>query len=125
VAHNFVTNEISCKHEIAAVGKVTVAVTFHIPGALREFTGGQSRVQIEASPATLAEALAALWAVYPGVRDRIANEQGQVRQHINIFVGNEDVRYTGGNMSRVPAGAEISIVPAVSGGATPAALLNL
>ena len=99
-----------------------VAVTFHIPGALREFTGGQSRVLIDASPATLAEALAALWAVYPGVRDRIANEQGQVRQHINIFVGNEDVRYTGGNMSRVPAGAEISIVPAVSGGVIPTGL---
>jgi sulfur-carrier protein len=128
VAHNFVANEIahdiSREHEIAAVEQVTVAVTFHIPGALREFTGGQSRVQIEASPATLAEAMAALWAVYPGVRDRIANEQGQVRQHINIFIGSEDVRYTGGNMSRVPAGAEISIVPAVSGGSAVMDLLD-
>ena len=95
---------------------MTMAVTFHIPGGLREFTNGKSRVEIEASPATLADALAALWTLYPGVRDRMANEQGQIRQHINIFIGDEDARYTGGMMSPVPAGAQISIIPAVSGG---------
>jgi hypothetical protein len=57
-------------------------VTFHIPGALREFTAGHSRVEIEHSPTTLADALSALWTLYPGVRDRIATEQGQVREHI-------------------------------------------
>jgi len=93
-----------------------VPVTFHIPGALREFTAGRSTVEIEESPTTLAEALSALWALYPGVRDRVATEQGQVRQHINIFIGREDVRYTGGLASPVPLGSEISIVPAVSGG---------
>jgi molybdopterin converting factor small subunit len=93
-----------------------MSVTFHIPGALREFTAGLSTVQIEHSPATLADALSALWALYPGVRDRIATEQGQVREHINIFIGTENVRYTGGLASRVSAGSEISIVPAVSGG---------
>ena len=91
-------------------------VTFHIPSGLREFTGGKSRVEIEASPATLADALLALWTLYPGVHDRMANEQGQVRQHINIFIGDEDMRYTGGLMSTLPAGAQISIIPAVSGG---------
>jgi molybdopterin synthase sulfur carrier subunit len=91
-------------------------VTFHIPGALREFTGGRSRVEIEHSPATLAEALSALWTLYPGVRDRVTTEQGQVREHINIFIGDENVRYTGGLASPVSAGCEISIVPAVSGG---------
>jgi sulfur-carrier protein len=91
-------------------------VTFHIPAGLREFTGGKSRVQLDASPATLTDALAALWTLYPGVRDRMATEQGQIRQHINIFIGDEDVRYTGGLMSAVPAGAQISIIPAVSGG---------
>lgn len=93
-----------------------MAVTFHIPGALREFTRGQSVIHIQASPTTLADALSALWTLYPGVRDRIATEQGQIRHHINIFIGSEDVRYTGGVMSRLKAGAEISIVPAVSGG---------
>jgi len=93
-----------------------MAITFHIPGALREFTAGNSTVEIEHSPATLADALSALWTLYPGVRDRIATEQGQVREHINIFIGNENVRYTGGLASPVPAGSEISIVPAISGG---------
>ena len=92
-------------------------VTFHIPGALREFTAGRSTVEIAQSPATLAEALSALWTLHPGVRDRIATEQGQVREHINIFVGDENMRYTGGLATPVRAGCEISIVPAVSGGA--------
>lgn len=89
---------------------------FHIPGALREFTGGKSNVQIVCSPGTLANALMELWTRYPGIRDRIVNEQGQVREHINIFLGEENVRYTGGLATRVPADCEISIVPAVSGG---------
>jgi sulfur-carrier protein len=93
-----------------------MAVSFHIPGALREFTGGQSRILIDPTPTTLAEALSALWTLYPGVRDRIATEQGQVREHINIFIGDENVRYTGGLASPVANGSEISIVPAVSGG---------
>lgn len=93
-----------------------VPLTFHIPGALREFTGGRSRVEIESPSATLADALSALWELYPGVRDRVTTEQGQVREHINIFIGDENVRYTGGLASPVPAGSQISIVPAVSGG---------
>ena len=91
-------------------------VTFHIPGALREFTAGCSRVEIEESPRTVADALSALWMLYPGVRDRIATEQGQIREHINIFVGDEDIRYSGGLMTSVAAGSQISIVPAISGG---------
>ena len=93
-----------------------MAVTFHIPGALREFTAGQSTVEIEPAPATVADALSALWTLYPGVRDRIATEQGQVREHINIFIGDENIRYTGGLASPISGGSEISIVPAVSGG---------
>lgn len=92
-------------------------VIFHIPGALREFAEGKSRVEVDDAPSTLADALAALWKLYPGLRDRIATEQGHVREHINIFIGVENVRYTGGLASPVPPGSEISIVPAVSGGA--------
>ncbi len=93
-----------------------MAIVFHIPGPLQEFTSGQRQVEIGTSPATLGEALTALWAVYPGIRDRIATEQGQVREHINIFVGNENMRYTGGLATPIPPACEISIVPAVSGG---------
>jgi sulfur-carrier protein len=95
-----------------------VPLLFHIPGALREFTAGHSTVKIEHAGGSVYHALTALCAQYPGVRDRVLTEQGQVRQHINIFIGNEDVRYTGGLATTVPDGSEISIVPAVSGGQT-------
>jgi molybdopterin converting factor small subunit len=62
------------------------------------------------------EALSALWTLYPGVRDRVATEQGQIREHIDVFVGMESIRYTGGLTTPIRPGAEISIVPAVSGG---------
>ena len=91
-------------------------VTFHIPGALREFTAGRRTVELSLSPATLADALSALYALYPGVRDRVLTEQGQVREHINLFVGDENIRYTGGLATPLPPSSEISIVPAVSGG---------
>lgn len=93
-----------------------MAVTFYIPQPLREFSQSQSKVAIEESPATLAGALSALWTRFPGLRDRIATEQGEIREHINIFVGDEDVRFTGGLTTRIPAGAEISIVPSITGG---------
>jgi len=93
-----------------------VPVTFHIPGALRQFTKERDKVVLEHAPATLGDALAALWTLHPGVRDRVVTEQGQVREHINIFIGEENVRYTGGLASRISEGCEISIVPAVSGG---------
>ena len=91
-------------------------VTFHIPGALREFTDGRRTVQLENSPKLVADALSALYALHPGVRDRVITEQGQVRDHINVFVGEENIRYTGGLATPVPPNSEISIVPAVSGG---------
>jgi molybdopterin converting factor small subunit len=73
-------------------------------------------VQIERSPATLAEALEELWKQCPGIRDRVLTEQGEVRPHVNIFVGNEDIRYTGGLRTCLADGAEIAIIPAISGG---------
>ena len=93
-----------------------MSVTFHIPGPLRPFAGGKGQVEITADPATLRDALEALWSLYPGIRDRVVTEQGEVREHINLFVGNEDVRYTGGLTTALPAGCDISIVPAISGG---------
>jgi MoaD family protein len=91
-------------------------VNFQIPGPLRQFTGGLSEIEIETSGSTLVEVLTDLWAVYPGIRDRVMTEQGRIREHVSIFVGNENTRDTGGLRTPIPAGAEISIVPAVSGG---------
>jgi molybdopterin converting factor small subunit len=93
-----------------------VPLTVYIPEPLRAFCEGQGKIEIEESPATLAGVLAALWIHFPGLRDRIVTEQGDIRQHINIFIGDDDVRFTGGLTSRIPAGAEISIVPSISGG---------
>jgi molybdopterin converting factor small subunit len=93
-----------------------VAVVVHIPGYVREFTGGLRRVALSGAPATVGEALDSLWALHPGVRDRVVTEQGEVRQHVNVFVGSESIRFTGGLATPLPGDAEISIVPAVSGG---------
>ncbi len=91
-------------------------VTFYIPGPLRSFADGQSQIVVEPPPATVAEALAVLCERYPGIRDRVVTEQGQVREHLNIFVGNENVRYLGGLQAAVPEDAEITIIPSISGG---------
>jgi len=93
-----------------------VGVVVHIPGYLRQFTDGRDRVPLDATPATVGDALAALWDAHPGVRDRIVTETGQVRPHVNVFVGDESIRYTGGLATPVADRDEISIIPAVSGG---------
>jgi molybdopterin synthase sulfur carrier subunit len=92
-------------------------ITFHIPGPLRAFTDGRSTVEVPTRAATVRDALESLFALYPGVRDRVLTEQGEVREHVNVFVGSEHIRYTGGLGTVVADGAEISIVAAVSGGA--------
>jgi sulfur-carrier protein len=93
-----------------------VPVTIRIPTYLASFAGGRNTLTIEGSPATVSEALTILWKDYPGLQDRIVDEQGAVRQHINIFVGDEAIRFAEGLSTKVPAGAEVLIVPAVSGG---------
>ena len=91
-------------------------VTFHIPAPLRAYADGRSQVKLKTSGVTLSEALLELWVACPGIRDRVVTEQGQIREHINLFVGKEDIRYTGGLTTSIPQEAEISIVPALSGG---------
>jgi sulfur-carrier protein len=93
-----------------------MAVTFHFTAALRAFAGGREHVEIDTSPSTLGDALDALWRVCPGLRDRVATEQGEIREHVNVFIGLENVKFTGGLTTPVPDGAEISIFHAVSGG---------
>jgi molybdopterin synthase sulfur carrier subunit len=94
-------------------------IAFHIPGPLRAFTQGSSTVEVAARVGNVRDALEALCALYPGVRDRVLTEQGEVREHVNVFVGSEHIRYTGGLATAVADGTEISIVAAVSGGANP------
>ena len=91
-------------------------VSIRIPTYLASFSGGQSAIALEGSPDTVSAALDSLWRVHPALKDRILDEQGEVRQHINIFVGEEAIRFADGLTTTVPASAEILIVPAVSGG---------
>ena len=91
-------------------------VIFHISAALRPFADGLDQIAIGGAPSTVGDALEALWAVYPALRDRVATEEGELRQHVNLFVGQDNVRYTGGLATPVSADAELSIFPALSGG---------
>jgi molybdopterin converting factor small subunit len=93
-------------------------VAFLIPTPLRPFADGRSRVEVDVAkdPPALGDALEALWQVAPGVRDRVLTEQGEVRQHVNVFVGTESCRWTGGLATPVADGTEIAIFPAISGG---------
>jgi sulfur-carrier protein len=91
-------------------------VNIRIPTYLASFSGGRSAIPLEDSPGTVSEALDALWRLHPALKDRILDEQGEVRQHINIFVGEEAIRFADGLETAVPPSAEILIVPAVSGG---------
>jgi molybdopterin converting factor small subunit len=93
-----------------------LSISFYIPGPLRGFTGGQAQVEIQGCPRTLREALALLWSAYPGLQDRVLSEEGKIREHINIFVGTESVRFLEGLATPIPPGTEIHIIPAVSGG---------
>jgi molybdopterin converting factor small subunit len=94
-----------------------VKLTFRIPGPLLSFTGGRTVVEAEAATAaTVEQALGQLWRLYPGLRDRVLTEQGQVRPHVNVFVGPDSIRDTGGLSTPVGDHADIAIIPAISGG---------
>ena len=93
-------------------------VTFVIPAVLRPLAAGRSRVPvgIPHGSASLGATLDALWSACPALRDRVLTEQGELRPHVNLFVGTESCRWSGGLGTPVPDGAEIAILPAVSGG---------
>ncbi len=91
-------------------------VTFWIPDPLRSMTGGKSHVDVDISGGTLGDALEGLFAAYPGLRDRVLTERKEIRQHVNVFVGNTEARAIGGLATPLANGMEISILPAISGG---------
>jgi molybdopterin converting factor small subunit len=84
-----------------------------IPAALRSLTAGAD--EVKAAGATVAEIIEDLEKKHPGLRDRLLDEKG-VRRFINLYVGEEDVRFTGGLGTAVKPGDQISIIPAIAGG---------
>ena len=91
-------------------------LTFVMPGPLRELAANRGQVRVEGEARSVSEALSLLWSKCPAVRDRVLTELGDVRPHVNIFVDGECIRDTGGLGAPVRDGAEIYILPAVSGG---------
>jgi len=96
-----------------------MAVIFHIPGPLLVYTDGNRHIEIDASPADVREALELLFSLHPGIRARLLTEQGEIREHVNVFLGNEELRYLDGVATTLEDRAEITIMQAVSGGLKP------
>ena len=88
-------------------------VTVRIPTPLRSLTGGEEQLKIAAG--TVREVIEALEKQHPGMRDRLLDDKG-VRRFVNIYVGDEDVRFLDGLDTKLESGTEVSIVPAIAGG---------
>ena len=93
-----------------------MAFVFVIPGPLRELAGNRGEIRVKGSAESVSDALSLLWSDSPGIRDRVITERGEVRPHVNIFVDGESIRFARGLATPVRDGAEIVILPALSGG---------
>jgi molybdopterin synthase sulfur carrier subunit len=91
-----------------------MSANVRIPTILRTYTGGQN--EVEASGHTVAHVLDSLEADYPGLKARIVDDSGALRRFVNVYVGDDDVRFIGGLEAEVPDGGKVSIIPAVAGG---------
>jgi molybdopterin converting factor small subunit len=91
-----------------------VTVVVRLPSALREYAGGAATLEIDGD--TVGAILAELDRQFPGVGRRVIDEQGQVRRHVHVYVGDERMRSMADGVGR---GVEVTILPAVSGGCLP------
>lgn len=92
-----------------------MSVSVRIPTILRTYTGGES--EVDAAGGTLAEVLDDLDTSYSGIKGRILDESGELRRFVNVYVGNDDVRFLDNLATPTPDGTQISVIPAVAGGA--------
>jgi molybdopterin converting factor small subunit len=91
-----------------------MAIEVRIPTILRTYTDGEKAVP--ASGATLGALVDDLEANHPGIKGRLVEDTGELRRFVNVYVNDEDVRFTGGLDTEVSDGAQIVILPAVAGG---------
>jgi molybdopterin synthase sulfur carrier subunit len=91
-----------------------MSVSVRIPTILRTYTGGES--EVKATGNTLREVISDLDANYSGIAARILDDEGKIRRFVNVYVGDEDVRFAEGLDTATPEGAQISVIPAVAGG---------
>ena len=92
-----------------------MAVIVRIPTPLRSLTGGAEEVSVEGA-ATVAQLIDTLESKHAGMRDRLLDDKG-VRKFINLYVGEEDIRFLDGLATALKDGEQVSIVPAIAGGA--------
>jgi molybdopterin synthase sulfur carrier subunit len=92
-----------------------MAITVRIPTPLRRVTDGQDKVDTEGE--TLKQIIDSMESQYPGIKERLCDGDGNLRNFVNVYVNGEDVRFLDGVDSETGDGDEISIVPAVAGGA--------
>jgi len=91
-----------------------MSVSVRVPTILRTYTAGESEVTAEGR--SLLEVLDSLDSSYPGIKGRIVDEQGALRRFVNVYVGNDDVRFLDGLATPVSDGSQVSVIPAVAGG---------
>jgi sulfur-carrier protein len=91
-----------------------MSVKVRIPTQLRPLAGGAGEVVVEGE--TVGDALKALDVAHPGFSERLFDESGNLRRFVNVFMGEEDIRFLDGLGTTVPAGTVVSVVPAVAGG---------
>jgi sulfur-carrier protein len=91
-----------------------MSVSVRIPTILRTYTEGESEVSAEGD--TLAAVLDDLDANYSGIKGRVLDEGGELRRFVNVYVGNDDVRFLENLATPTPDGTQISVIPAVAGG---------
>ena len=92
-----------------------MSITVYLSGHLKSFTGGSTEISLGKDFHSVGDALDSLWKQYPALRDRVLNEQGEIRQHVNIFLGSDDVKRLDGLKTPIDTN-EIHIFNAVSGG---------
>lgn len=88
--------------------------TIHIPTPLRAYTDSQASVSVEGG--TVGEALGALTSTYPKLTKHLRNDEGKLRGFVNVFVGDEDIRFLDQEDTVLEGDAEITIVPSIAGG---------
>jgi molybdopterin converting factor small subunit len=91
-----------------------MAVTVSIPTALRQYAGGNASIQLASGP--VGQLLANLVEQHPQLGKQLYNDQGELRSFVNVYVGDEDIRYLQGAETAVPDGETVSIIPAIAGG---------
>ena len=91
-------------------------ITVRIPTPLRKLTNEQDTIVAEHN-GTLAELIDVLERDFPGLKERLCDETGELRRFVNVYINGEDVRFLSGLETNIDTGAEVSIVPAVAGGA--------